>query len=29
MLRLAHAPNIAIAQLWVDMLRDHGIVATV
>jgi Putative prokaryotic signal transducing protein len=27
--RLAHAPNIAIAQLWVDMLRDHGIVATV
>jgi hypothetical protein len=29
MQRLTHAPNIAIAQLWVDMLRDQGIEATV
>jgi hypothetical protein len=24
MQRLGHAPNIAIAQLWADMLRDQG-----
>ncbi len=25
MKRLAHAPNIAIAQLWADMLRAQGL----
>jgi hypothetical protein len=25
MKRIGQAPNIAIAQLWVDMLRDQGI----
>lgn len=25
MKRLGQAPNIAIAQLWVDMLRDQGL----
>jgi len=29
MLRLTQAPNIAIATLWVDTLREAGIVATV
>lgn len=29
MRRLAHAPNIAIAQLWVDMLASQGIEVTV
>ncbi len=28
MQRLAQAPNITIAQLWVDMLRQEGIDAT-
>jgi hypothetical protein len=23
--RIAQAPNIAIAQLWIDMLRDQGL----
>jgi hypothetical protein len=29
MLRLAHAPNIAIAQLWADMLNGEGIETSV
>ncbi|MBX3653809.1 MAG: DUF2007 domain-containing protein [Ramlibacter sp.] len=29
MLRLTRAPNIAIATLWVDTLREAGIAATV
>jgi hypothetical protein len=29
MQRLTHAPNIAIAQLWVDVLRDQRIEASV
>jgi hypothetical protein len=29
MQRLAQAPNIAIAQLWADMLGGEGIQATV
>lgn len=29
MRRLRQAPNIAIAALWVDMLREAGIVASV
>ena len=29
MLRLTQAPNIAIASLWVDFLRDAGIEASV
>jgi hypothetical protein len=29
MQRLAHAPNIAIAQLWADMLNGEGIETTV
>jgi hypothetical protein len=29
MRRLTHAPNIAIAALWADTLREAGIVATV
>lgn len=28
MRRLAHAPNIAIAQLWADMLTSQGIEVT-
>lgn len=28
MKRIGQAPNIAIAQLWVDMLRDQGIDAS-
>ena len=29
MQRLAHAPNIAVAQLWADMLNGEGIETTV
>ena len=29
MRRLRHAPNIAIAALWVDVLREAGIAASV
>jgi hypothetical protein len=29
MRRLAHAPNIALASLWVDLLRQAGIDASV